>query len=257
MLLTLTDRQVECRAIIFDKDGTLVDLMGIQLELGRSRFEAMAATVGPEAAQAWQQAVGADLERGWVDPDGPLCTAPCHEEVLVAAAALYRLGHGWHKARALAQAVYDRADEMTRPPYGARLFPGVAELLADLRACGLKLAIATNDRRWRTEATLDALGISRHFDACIGAEDVSRGKPAPDMVLAACERLGHRPAEVIVVGDSPADLEMGRAAGVAACIGVTTGLNGADRLTALADAVLPTVTALPHLLAGCRPSPAS
>ncbi|MCL6429826.1 MAG: HAD family hydrolase [Anaerolineae bacterium] len=257
MFLTLADRQAECRAIIFDKDGTLVDLLGIQFELAESRFQAMVAVVGPEAAQAWQEAVGVDLGRRWVDPEGPLCTAPRHEELLVAAALLYRLGHGWHEARALAQAAYDRADAMSSPPYGARLLPGVPELLADLSARGLKLAIATTDRRWRTEASLSALGIGQHFAACIGAEDVSRGKPAPDMVLAACQRLACRPEEAIVVGDSPADLQMGRAAGVAACIGVTTGLNGADRLAALADAVLPAVTALPRLLTICRSSAAT
>ncbi|MDI7275614.1 MAG: HAD family hydrolase, partial [Anaerolineae bacterium] len=209
---------------------------------------AMATLAGPEAAKAWQQAVGLDLDRRWIDRDGPLCMAPRHEELLVAAGLLYRLGRPWDEARALAQAAYDRADESSRPPYGAQLLPGVADLVASLRSHGLRLAIATTDRRSRAEAALAALGIGHHFSAFVGAEDVARGKPAPDMALAACEQLGCCPEETIVVGDSPADLQMGRAAGAGACIGVTTGLNGADRLAGLADAVLPTVSALARLL---------
>ncbi len=134
-------------------------------------------------------------------------------------------------------------------PTGPQLLPGVADALAAFRALGIRLAIATGDRRGRAEATLDALGVADDFVAIIGTDDVMHGKPAPDMVHAACERLGCSPEEVIVVGDSPADLMMGRAAGVAACIGVTGGFAVSERLGALADAVLPTVAELPRLLA--------
>ncbi len=244
MLLSLPARPVDCRAIIFDKDGTLIDLMGIDLALGRARLAAVEAILGPEAALAWQKAVGFDPARAWFDPDGPLCLAPRHEEQLVAAGVFYRLGHPWDEARSLATAAYDRADEALQPPYGSRLLPGVVEMLAQLQAWSLPLAIATTDRGWRTAAAFRVLGVSGHFAAVVGAEDVTNGKPAPDMVLAACEQLGCRPAEAIVVGDSPTDLQMGRAAGAAACIGVTTGLNGPDRLAPLADAVLPAATQL-------------
>ncbi len=246
--LVLTDRQVECAAVILDKDGTLVDLVALDLSTAHARAQALAEVAGCEAAAAWQQAVGVDLASGWVDRDGPLILAPRRDELLVAATVLYRLGHPWDEARALALAAYDQADRALHPPFGGELLPGVAEALAALRARGLRLAIATTDRRWRAEAQMDALGTAIHFGAIVGIEDVANGKPAPDMVQVACERLGCRPQEAAVVGDSPTDLLMGRAAGAAACIGVTTGLNGADRLGALADAVLPGLSSLPPLV---------
>lgn len=245
--LALPNRQVACQAIIFDKDGTLVDLMGIDLTLGRARAAGLAQAAGEQAAAAWQQAVGFDAARGWMDRDGPLCLAPRHEEEIVAAAVLYRLGYPWDRARALARQAYDQADLMLEPPYGGQLLPGVAGLLADLAGRGLRLAIATTDRGWRAERALAALGVAGYFAAVVGAEDVTNGKPAPDMVVLACERLRCPPAAAIVVGDSPIDMEMGRAAGVAATIGVTTGLNDAARLAELADVVLPDVTRLPSL----------
>ncbi len=248
MRLILPNCEVACRAIVFDKDGTLIDFLAIDLALGHTRAAAIAQVAGEQAALAWQEAVGVNLATGWLDPDGPLSLAPRREELLVAAAVLYRLGHPWDQARALALAAYDRADEMNEPPYGAELLPGMAGALAELHRRGLLLAIATTDRRWRAETSLAMLGVGGYFAAMVGADDVANGKPAPDMVWLACERMGCLPGETVVVGDSPTDLEMGRAAGAAANVGVTTGLNSAERLRPLADIVLPTASSLPGLL---------
>lgn len=213
--LALPGREVACRAIIFDKDGTLVDPTGLQSRLTRVRAlrAAAQAAVGP------LQGAGMEL--------GPRQRGNCPAQAESQAAA-EDLGAEW--------------------PAGPDLLPGVADTLAVFQRLGLRLAVATGSERRNAEATLDALGVRERFAAVIGIDDVASGKPAPDMVFAACQRLGCSPAEVIVVGDSPADLLMGRAAGVAACIGVTGGVTASDRLGALADAVLPTVAELPGLL---------
>jgi phosphoglycolate phosphatase len=250
MQMVLGDREVACQAIIFDKDGTLVDARGLLLTSGGARAKALALLAGPEAAAAWERAVGVDLAAGWLDRDGPLYLAPRREEILVAASVLYQLGHPWDSARALAQTAYDQADDMLESPYGGELLPGIAEMLAELGGRGLLVAVATSDRHWRTEASLATLGVACHFGAIVGAEDVASGKPAPDMVFAACEQLGCSPGEAIVVGDSPIDLRMARAAKVAGCVAVTTGLYGVDHFDGLADAVLPTAAALPRLFPG-------
>ena len=221
MQLVLGNRRIACRAIIFDKDGTLVDVTGLLLASARARAKALSSLAGPKAAAAWERAVGVDLAAGRLDRDGPLYLAPRRDEILVAASVLYHLGRPWDSARALAQAAYDQADEMLESPYGGNLLPGIAGMLAELRARGLPAAVATSDRRWRTEASLATLGVASCFAAIVAVDDVANGKPAPDMVIAACEQLGCRPTEAIVVGDSPIDLYMGRAAGVAACIAVT------------------------------------
>ena len=223
--------------------------MGVLLGIGRSRAQALANRVGPMAAKAYQQAIGADLDAGWVDRDGPLSLSPRREEVILTAGVLYRLGHPWDDARALAAAAYDDADRMLEPPYGASLLPGVGAALEALRLQSIPLAIATTDRGWRAQATMQALGVGHCFLAYIGADDVANGKPAPDMVYACCRRLGCDVGSAIVVGDSPADLQMARAAGAAAAIGVLTGLNDQERLAPLADIVLPSAADLPQRLA--------
>ncbi|MGQ9683140.1 MAG: HAD family hydrolase [Anaerolineae bacterium] len=223
-----------CRAIIFDKDGTLVDPTGLQSRLTRMQVLRAAA----RAALGPLQGSGSDLSSRKactraegdvrVEPQGPGQaneSRPCEAEQILA-----EDGDG---------------DEWFPGPC---LMPGVEDLLATCQSLGLGLAVATGDRRWRAEATLQALGVDGLFSSIVGIDDVAVGKPAPDMIHVACERLGCSPGEVIVVGDSPADLMMGRAAGVAACIGVSGGYPGSERLGALADTVLPTAAALQDLL---------
>ncbi len=69
-----------------------------------------------------------------------------------------------------------------------------------------------------------ALGIEGLFDAIVGAEDVKQEKPAPDMILLACKRVGVTPDEAVYVGDLPEDVEAGRGAGVKVVVAV----NGPD-----------------------------
>ncbi len=222
--LALAGREVTCRAIIFDKDGTLVDTTGMQSRLTRMK-----------ALRAAAEASTGPLQGAGPEPGGRPCgpRPACHSQA-----------HGQSPL-----SVEGEAGPMPDDwPVGPNLMPGVAEMLDTFEKLGLPMAVATGDRRRHAETTLSALGVRDHFVSIIGIDDVLSGKPAPDMVYAACERLGYSPCEVIVVGDSPADLVMGRAAGAAACIGVTGGLSASQRLDTIADALLPTAAALGDLV---------
>ena len=126
----------------------------------------------------------------------------------------------------------------------ARPVTDLKVLLDDVRAGGRRIAIATTDDRAPTRRTLEALGIDGYIDATICADDGVAPKPAPDMVRRLCSELGIAPRRTAVVGDSAPDLAMGRAAGVARCYGVLTGVGTRDALAPLADAVLDSVADL-------------
>ena len=81
-------------------------------------------------------------------------------------------------------------------------------------------------------------------DAMVCADDGLPAKPAPDAALALCRRLGVPPAQAAMVGDSLADLRMGRAAGVGLLVGVSSGLSDAEALRTEADVVLGSVAEL-------------
>jgi phosphoglycolate phosphatase len=121
-------------------------------------------------------------------------------------------------------------------------------LLTTLRATGRLVAVATSDDREPTDRTLAALGLEALVDATLCADDGVAGKPAPDMIVALCGRLGVAPAQTAVVGDSPADIAMGRAAGAGLVVGVRTGVGSEADLEA-ADLVLDSVEGLIATLA--------
>jgi len=230
--------------VIFDKDGTLVDQHSLLLELAMARMETVQKHVGKKVAAVWGKIVGVDLKKGKIDHNGPLATAPRREEVLVAAAAFYLNGYSWSEARELAQRAYDEADDSMKPPYGSVMLEGVTETLRRLRGHGLRLAVASTDTHRRTVASFKALGMASFFDAIVGGDDVVNGKPSPNMILEIFKQTGSRPDEVVMVGDSVSDMQMGKNAKVKACIGVLTGSAQREMLERVADVVVASVSDL-------------
>ncbi len=132
--------------------------------------------------------------------------------------------------------------------YPMRAFPGIPELLSELRARGAKLAIATAKRRQMAEDTLEIIGLTGMLDVLVASESTERRKPFPDPALKAMELLGAKPAESLFIGDSVHDLQCAQQAGIKACA-VTWGAGGKEELAACGpDYSVDTVAELSQLL---------
>jgi phosphoglycolate phosphatase len=132
------------------------------------------------------------------------------------------------------------------------LMPGVTEVLPALHESGVKLAVATNKPQRAAEAILDHFDLFPYLGSCVGGDAGVEKKPAPDMLLAALERLGVDTWDAVMVGDSSSDVLSARAAGMAVVIirgGYTT--VPADELGA--DRVLETLAELPEAFETLRP----
>ncbi len=101
---------------------------------------------------------------------------------------------------------------------GVPFRPGARELLADLRAAGIKTGLVTMSMRRMADTVVDLIEFDA-FDVVIAGDDSTRPKPFPDPYLQACEALGVTPAEVVAIEDSPNGLRSAVASG-AAVIGV-------------------------------------
>lgn len=102
---------------------------------------------------------------------------------------------------------------LDRCHHSTRVFPGVAEGLA---ALGGRKSTATTKGSVTTRAVLDQFGLLPHFDHVQGTDGFPC-KPAPDVIFTALKALDAKPEDCLFVGDSPADMEAGRRAGVKIC----------------------------------------
>lgn len=101
---------------------------------------------------------------------------------------------------------------------GVKPFPGVRELMASLRAEGIRIAVATGSLIRIVRKNLELLDITEFVEAVATSEDCSNGKPAPDVFLLAAEKLGVEPGACLVVEDAGNGLLGARRAGMA-CAG--------------------------------------
>jgi len=124
--------------------------------------------------------------------------------------------------------------------------PGSIELLHDLHARGFQVGIATSSGR--ALPFLDRWGVRQLFDGIVGREDVEIRKPHPEPVLKCLGHLGLAPQETVYIGDSPIDIQAGKAAG-SYTIGVLTGTSPQHILHLESpDHILPSVAGLSSIL---------
>ena len=122
-------------------------------------------------------------------------------------------------------------------------FPGVLQVLQQLDDAGIRWGVATNKPLRFAQPIMDALNLSARSAVLLCPDHVANSKPAPDMLLVACEQLQLDPRQVIYVGDDQRDIDAGRAANMRTAA-VRYGYNLADDNPANwgADAVLESIT---------------
>ena len=112
--------------------------------------------------------------------------------------------------------------------------PGAIELVSRLREVdGVRLGLASNSPRFLVDDALATAGLTDVFETIVTSDDVEHAKPAPDLYLLACERLGVDPADALALEDSASGIAAAKAAGLT-CIGVPqfteTDASAADRV---------------------------
>jgi beta-phosphoglucomutase len=126
--------------------------------------------------------------------------------------------------------------------------PGVMEWVRRLREQGWRQAVASSAPRKNIEVVLEVLGMASFFDALVSAEDVTAGKPDPQVFQKGAQRLGMPASRCIVVEDAVPGVEAARRAGMR-CIGVSRKglLTGADVVVrSLVDLPIGTFEELSH-----------
>ena len=189
----------EITAIIFDCDGVLVNSEEIALEIELAFLS--------EAGLSFDKAEHQHRFMGVTWPD---------YAAGIAAEALRQTG------KPLRAAFLEELLERVHAAYEERLqpIPGMRELAAHTPQ---PKAVASSSHKDRLHWKLERTGLKPHFDPHIySAEDVKRGKPAPDLFLYAAERIGAEPSTTLVIEDSAHGIKAAKAAGMIAA-GFTAG----------------------------------
>jgi len=193
------------KLIIWDFDGTILDTEKAIVYAKQETMRQLGLPVADERACA--DTIGLSSRIGFAQMYPELT-----EEMLDKCVVNYR-------------ANFDRA-KYEMPP---TLFPGVTEVLKELKDKGIILTIATSRNRRSLLDFLDKYGLSGFFSYLLAAEDTERLKPNPDPVLRTMKEVGMGVKETIVIGDMPYDILMGKNAGVCT-VGVTYGNASREKL---------------------------
>ena len=227
------------RAVLFDKDGTLIDYRATWLAANRAAASDLAAAAGcpPAFADELLRRLGYEPASGAFAPDSPLLWAS-NGEIAARWSAQPELAG---VADVLALVEHRFADQDAFPPIPVT---DLAALFDRLAARGLALGVATMDTTAAAEAMLARFALRERVAFVAGADGGFGLKPEPGMVQGFCAAVGLAPAAVAVVGDNLADLAMARAAGAGLAVAVLTGGCPPAALEGVADLVLASIAEL-------------
>ncbi|HEX5680923.1 MAG TPA: HAD family hydrolase [Desulfobacterales bacterium] len=225
--------------VIFDKDGTLIELYHYwsQMVALRARLICEALGLGQEHEAGLRWALGVDEKAGRLRPEGPVGLKK--REIVIKAGSDYLGGIGRRDTLRLCEQAFERADEMSSGDLGRFIRPirGAVPLMAALHDRGCRVALATVDVSRRARLAMEFMGASDTLDLVVGGEEVARSKPDPEMIHIILDRLGVDRSQAVMVGDALNDVQMGVNAGLKASIGVLTGFATAEQMRALTSFV--------------------
>lgn len=210
--------RVECmiKAVIFDMDGTLID------------SERIAIIAWNRSAKRFGFEIPLEMLHGFIGMTRDACMGTLTEHV---------------GSERIANEMFEDHKVIEDELYSTMLDlkPGAREVVENLHARGLKLAVATSTRTIQAHEKFDRFGLTPYFDVFTCGDELNRSKPEPDIFLLAASRLGVDPASCVVVEDSFNGVRAGHAAGMHTIM-VPDINNPTKEIAKLAEAVVPALS---------------
>jgi len=235
-------KSFKAQAIIFDKDGTLIDFHAMWGGWVVFLAQQLQNASGLNLRIELYDLMGYDESSGKVLASGKVAAMPMAHLRTLTVELVQSHGVSNQEAHQLVEECWLIPD----PVLLAHPFTDMRELFHNLHSKGIKIAIATADDRAPTQAMIEAFDVEEYISAMVCADDGIPSKPAPDMVLTLCKRMDVEPGRVMVIGDTTSDMKMARASGAGLAVGALSGVSHARDLAPFADVLIESVEELLH-----------
>jgi phosphoglycolate phosphatase len=228
------------RGILFDKDGTLIDVNGTWVTTYRHMLGELF-DADEEAVEQLMEKAGFDRTSQQFKPGSILAGGTTRQLIEVWWPGLDEAGIA-ERQRILDVDYAPLAKSNLQP-----LMP-IGPIFEELRQMGLRLGVATNDTLLSARGHLEHLDVLHYLEAVIAADTVSVPKPSGDMVRKFADLLGIDTRDIAMVGDNMHDIEEARNGGAGLAIAVLSGNAGYGDIAHLADHTLQSIADLPALM---------
>ncbi len=241
------------KGLLFDKDGTLIDFQNTWPPIFMDSIVALAERLGcPALAHPLMQSGGLDPVSQKISGGSQLAegTSDSLVDLWLTSNAAFEARARQHFGDTPSAAITTLLDRHWADAIQEKMIAAVPlpPLMKDLHGSGYRLGMATNDSAEMALATSHFFQISHWLDFHAGYDSGHGAKPDPGMILAFAAKTALAPHEIAMIGDSPADMQAGRRAGVGLKIAVLTGACGRAQLAPLADLVLDDISEIPDVL---------
>lgn len=239
--------------ILFDKDGTILDFKFLWINWCYKIINEASIIIPPSEMKKKLKIWGVDLDYGHVKPTGLLAIGSVDElkktlsrQMMVDTSIKAKKNfNSKEEASEFVNNIIEKANKAAEVGSWIKPVRGVPKAIKELYIEGYKLGLVTTDDTQEAVKHLEVIGLKKYFHTILGCDLVDNCKPSPDLVFKACHLMKVEPFRTVVIGDTVADMVMGKKAGVGCCMGVTSGVTPKESLSKAADIVLSTAGELP------------
>jgi HAD superfamily hydrolase (TIGR01509 family) len=239
---------MKIKAIVFDKDGTLVDFEKFWIPVAKYATEYVFKNAGVDFSHVDNHLRELGIRDGIVDIKGVLARGDhrgiidfLHKEIISSG-----INMTWEKAAELMIEGYGKDSKSVGEV--APTCDNIRSVLQSIRAMGIRLALITSDEIGGAELCLDKLGVRDLFDKIIAADSAHPAKPDPYFMNSFRAEFGYSAKEVLMVGDTDTDILFARNSGVFS-VGVGKTEENRKHLALMgADVTMNDISGIPTLL---------
>ncbi|HLR40052.1 MAG TPA: HAD-IA family hydrolase [Virgibacillus sp.] len=210
----------DIQAILFDKDGTIIDFMVWihWLEAFLNFLDSVVSVPYHKSFVRHSLGVSANY-RSW-DSTGAFAMGTSQDLFTIVSLAFYQQGLPWEQAYQTVLETHQKFEKTFAYSHYMEPVKGLPAFLQQAKELNIPMGVVTSDNQEQAVQHLELIGLTTHFTSVVGADMVNRGKPFPDMVYLACQQLEAPLEKTIIFGDSNGDMLLGKHSGLLGGIGV-------------------------------------